>query len=218
MPPDIKRVVQTPTMSEQDSRAAPGVWVLILAGGISRRFGHDKAAFEFDGRTLLDRLAGLLQPVGEKVFVSVNPQQAGEPLRNKFDCIVDRTPGLGPASGILAACEKNPGVAWLIVACDLPLLTSKTFEALMLARDHLKAATVFRSPVDGKPEPLCAIYEPDTLARFHDRVEQGGKPSPRDFLMDEALTFVELPSADALLNINTQDDLASLEKAMSNEK
>jgi molybdopterin-guanine dinucleotide biosynthesis protein A len=218
MPPDIKRAVQTTAMPEQDSRAVPGVWVLVLTGGISRRFGHDKAAFEFDGRTLLDRLAGLLQPIGEKVFVSVNPEQADELLRNKFDCIVDRIPGLGPASGILAAHEKNPGVAWLIVACDLPLLTSKAFEALMLARDHSKAATVFSSPVDGRPEPLCAIYEPDTLARFRDRVEQGGKPSPRDFLMDEALKFVELPDTDALLNINTQDDLVPLKKVLSNEQ
>ena len=97
-------------------------------------------------------------------FVSVRADQLNDPQRNTHPCIVDRLPDAGPIGGILAALHAHPQAAWLVLACDLPFLDAATLQQLIAARDPRRLATAFRSSHDGKPEPLCAIYEPASLA------------------------------------------------------
>ncbi len=102
----------------------------------------------------------LLDPLVAKTFVSVRADQSGEPLRARHAQIVDRGDIEGPAAGIRAAQLAHPQAAWLVVACDLPLLDVSTLQHLIARRDPSRLATAFRSRHDGLPEPLCAIYEP----------------------------------------------------------
>jgi molybdopterin-guanine dinucleotide biosynthesis protein A len=60
------------------------------------------------------------------------------------------------------------------------------------------------------PEPLCAIYEPATLARFRDQVRAGGNSSPRDWLAMADTVLLAAPSRAALASINTPEDLERL--------
>jgi molybdopterin-guanine dinucleotide biosynthesis protein A len=190
--------------------ADPRLWGLVLAGGHSRRFGRDKALLQTGGGSWLERTVRLLQARCPRVFVSARPDQADDPERARFDLILDRSPGLGPAGGLLAAHQAYPGVAWLAVACDLPALDDATLAALCAARNARLAGVACRSPADGGPEPLCAIYEPATLARLRDRVDSDGHASPRDLLVAEGVPLVELPDPLALLNVNAPDDLRRL--------
>ncbi|HEX7129368.1 MAG TPA: aconitate hydratase AcnA, partial [Rhodanobacteraceae bacterium] len=80
----------------------------------SRRMGRDKALLEQDGRTTLDRAVALLACHLERVFVSVRPDQATDAVRARYDQVVDRYDGIGPAAGILSALEAFPNVAWLV--------------------------------------------------------------------------------------------------------
>jgi len=194
-------------MSDRAPGDTPELFALVLAGGRSRRFGSDKAAFEVGGRTLLARTVELLQPILANVFVSVRADQTDDALRNAFPLIVDDEPGLGPAGGLLAAHRQHDDVAWLVVACDMPGLDERTVRNLVQSRDARRAATAFRSPVDGIVEPLCAIYEPATLARFARREQAGQGLSPRDLLAGSDVEFVELADAAALANVNTPPDL-----------
>jgi len=97
-----------------------------------------------------------------------------------------------------------------VVACDMPRVTGELLALLISRRDAGRAATAFRVPADGLPEPLCAIYEPATLARFRREVEAGGDPSPRAWLMAEHPVLVDAPDPDALTSINTPADLDRL--------
>lgn len=178
---------------------------LVLAGGESRRMGRDKAALHFHGRSQVDWAFDLLARHCTKVFVSVRSAQQDDPARTSHPMIVDRHEGAGPIAGIAAAQAAHPDAAWLVMACDLPFLSDATLEALIAGRRDL-AVTAFRSTHDGLPEPLCAIYEPQTRAAIAAAIASG-KHCPRKFIIQSGVPLIEQPDPAALDNVNTPDDL-----------
>ena len=102
---------------------------LVLAGGRSTRMGRDKATLAYHGRSQLETAWALLAPRVSDRFVSVRPDQVGDPVRAQHPQIVDGPEGLGPAAGILAAQRAHPQAAWLVLACDLPFLVPERFRA-----------------------------------------------------------------------------------------
>ena len=197
------------------SDAAPPVYGLLLAGGHSRRFGRDKAGIVVDGQVLLARIFTLVSSVCDHVFVSVRADQIDEALRKQYPLIVDERRELGPAGGILAAHAHSPDRAWFITACDMPLLDQASIRLLIESRRADKAGTSYRSPLNGLPEPLCAIWEPATLEKFRQRVESGGSLSPRDILADVNVDLIDAPDARVLANVNTPADLERFESGKS---
>ncbi len=189
---------------------APELRGLVLAGGHSARLGRDKAALEVGGQALLERAVTTLGRVVTEICVAVRPDQASDSLRGRFSLLLDVAEGIGPAAGILAAHRAFPAAAWLVVACDMPHVTTELLAELVSRRDATRPATAFRAPADGLPEPLCAIYEPATLARFRREVEAGGDPSPRAWLVAERPVLLDAPGPDALDSINTPADLGRL--------
>src|ERR1700754_4933366 len=111
---------RSPTpMNASSAKAAP-IYALVLAGAHSKRMQRDKAALVYHGRSQLEWAVSFLQPHVERVFVSVRPDQTNDPVRSRFEQIVDTETDLGPIAGIMAAQAKYPEVAWLVLACDLP--------------------------------------------------------------------------------------------------
>ena len=162
------------------------------------------------GRPLLERTVALATSMIDDVYVSVRADQIDDPLRKQFRLIVDSRNNLGPAAGILAAHAEHPDVAWLVLACDLPLLDSESIRLLVRSRKTHRAATAYRSPEDGLPEPLCAIYEPDTLERFRHHADSGDSLSPRSLLVNGDVELLEPLGGRVLSNVNTPDDLTRL--------
>ncbi len=205
-------------MTDESQAPSPDIYGLVLAGGHSRRFGNDKAALEIDHESLLSRTVSVLQAVIDTVFVSIRADQIDDQLRSQFQLILDEDESLRPASGIIAAHKSRPDAAWLVVACDMPLLSPDAVRHLIKARTGRRAATAYRSPDDGLPEPLCAIYEPDTLARFQHQVVIGKGLSPRSLLAHADVELIDPQYEGLLSNVNTVDDLARLLGAEKIEK
>jgi molybdenum cofactor guanylyltransferase len=178
---------------------------LLLTGGRSRRMQRDKAELEYAGQTQLSRAMALLEPLVARTFVSVRADQLNDPQRARHERIADALPDLGPIGGIHAALHAHPESAWLVLACDLPFLDAATLQQLIAGRDPRRVATAFRSSHDGKPEPLCAIYEPASKALIDTRIA-GGQQCPRDFLASADAALLTLRSLRALDNINTGDE------------
>jgi molybdopterin-guanine dinucleotide biosynthesis protein A len=181
---------------------------LVLAGGRSSRMQRDKAALEYAGRTQLERAVELISPLVERVFVSVRAEQAGDPLRARFAQIVDSGEISGPIAGIIAAQSRHPDAAWLVLACDLPLLDEETLEHLLRSRRPDRQATAYRSSHDGLPEPLCAIYEPSTREAIRGYVASG-RDCPRKFLINADTELIDQPEPGALDNVNTPKEYGS---------
>lgn len=187
---------------------------LVLAGGQSKRMGHDKAAVAYQGKPQVEVCFELLQRVCDSVFVSTRADQADAPGRKGLPQIHDRFGHIGPMDGILSAFETHPDRAWLVVACDLPFLNEVTLRSLIAQRDAAKDATAFVSSSDGLPEPLCAIYEPRIRAKLQALLSQDMR-CPRKALIRSDTKLLKLPDERALDNVNNPEELDAALKALS---
>src|SRR5204862_35418 len=121
---------------------------------------------------------------------------------------------LGPIAGLLAAQAQHAEVAWLVLACDRPLLDERTLAHLLESRAPERAATASRSSHDGEPEPLCAIYEPasrEALAAY----VAAGRQCPRQFLTESDTLLLDEPNPRALDNVNTPQEYGSVMSLMN---
>ncbi len=182
------------------------IYGLVLAGGHSTRMRRDKATLQYrGGGGQLERAMELLRPRVARVFVSVRRDQVTDPVRARFEQIVDTREGLGPIAGIVAAQAQYPQAAWLVLACDLPFLDAATLDHLLRSRRADRQATAYRSSYDGQPEPLCAIYEPATGAAIAAYVTSG-RDCPRKFLRQADVELIDQPNPHALDNVNTPEE------------
>jgi molybdopterin-guanine dinucleotide biosynthesis protein A len=107
----------------------------------------------------------------------------------------------------MSAFKLLPNVAWLVIACDLPLLDDATLQFLIAQRDESKLATTFQSPFDGLPEPLITIWEPASTSVLQTAAAEGFS-CPRKILIrnSDRVKILVPPDADALMNANTPED------------
>ncbi|WP_267220501.1 NTP transferase domain-containing protein [Dyella silvae] len=187
----------------------PPLYGLLLSGGASQRMRQDKAALAYRGEPQLLRAWHLLEAVTERCFLSVRESQRDDTLRAGLPQIVDSYDAIGPAAGILSAQERYPEAAWLVLACDLPLLGADTLRSLIAARDAGVDATAFTSRHDGLPEPLCAIWEPSTHALLKQRYDAGSY-CPRKTLIQSRTVLLPAPG-EALDNVNTPEEREAMQ-------
>lgn len=179
----------------------PPLHGLVLAGGRSVRMGEDKGALDYHGLPQWKRTAQLLAPFCESVYISCRPDQT----EDVHPALPDTSSGLGPAGGILSAFQQNSEVAWLVLACDLPLMDEATLQELVAARDIRRIATAFLSPDGGFPEPLIAIWEPRSYSVLLQFLGQGYS-SPRRMLNHMDIKLLQATNPHALRNANTPED------------
>ncbi|HVY64807.1 MAG TPA: NTP transferase domain-containing protein [Gammaproteobacteria bacterium] len=176
---------------------------LVLAGGRGTRIGRDKGALDFHGMPQVRWALQLLQGFCEACFVSVRPDQANDGVYAGLPSIVDEGSS-GPASGVAAAMRRFPGVAWLVIAADMPLLTRTVLATLVAGRDPSGLATAFRRPA-GAPEPLCAIWEPGAGGWLAPSGSDHGV-SLRRLLETGPARLLDIEDADLLASVNTRAD------------
>ncbi len=186
--------------AEQETRLLMG---LVLAGGKSERMGRDKALLEWDGLPQAGRAASLLEGRCAEVWISARPGQGREALGRPV--LEDRFLELGPAGGILSALHARPQAAWLVLGCDLPFVTPAVLDALLAGRNPWRAATAFRDPGSGLPEPLCAVWEPRSRADLLGALAAGWS-CPRHVLEWSSATLLDLPDPRALENVNRPEE------------
>lgn len=174
---------------------------LILTGGRSSRMGQDKSLLNYHGKPQREHLTDLLKPYCETVFWSVNADQAGELQTTDQPIVVDRFDLASPLNGILSAYRTDPSAAWLVVACDMPLLTSLSIDALLTSRAPNKMATVFYDSDGQSPEPLLGIYESAFGPILHQAFVNGAI-SPRQLLMQNEVYIITIPDRKELTNVN----------------
>ncbi|MDO1498953.1 NTP transferase domain-containing protein [Winogradskyella maritima] len=129
---------------------------LVLSGGKSTRMGNDKGLITYHQLPQREHLYHLLSKVCERTFLSIRSNQEEE-ISQHFETIIDQDEYRGPYNGLLSAHAAYPEVAWLVLACDLPLIDIKALQELVEGRNTQKIASAFANVDDPLPEPLCAI-------------------------------------------------------------
>lgn len=186
---------------------------LVLAGGKSTRMGHDKSVINWHGKEQRYYAADLLHQFCNEVFISCREEQVPE-IDCRYKTITDNVEGKGPVVGILSAFETKDDAAWLVVACDLPLIDKATIEYLICKRDTNKVATTYKSPHDGLPEPLITIWEPNAKETLYAFKEQGYN-CPRKALINSDILMLEPLNPDALINTNTPEDAERVQEILT---
>lgn len=189
---------------------------LVLTGGQSSRMGTAKEAIHWHGKQQQYAMADLLSLFCDEVFISCRPDQL-EQIASDYHGLPDAFPEMGPLGGILSALHFRKDTAWLVVACDMPLLDEKALDVLVRHRDPEKVATTYESPFDGGPEPLAAIWEPKSYPLLMDFIKSGSH-SPRKFLMNNDILMLKSKNPQVLRNVNTPEDAAEIESMMKRRK
>jgi molybdopterin-guanine dinucleotide biosynthesis protein A len=119
--------------------------------------GRPKHLLQRDGVTWLELIVHRLRDKVERVVLvgegAVPPALAHLP-------VVSDVPGVkGPLAGVLAVFRYQPGVSWLVVACDLPYLDAAALDWLLHCRLPQVRAILPDLQGDGRVEPLLAFYD-----------------------------------------------------------
>src|SRR3546814_16894807 len=91
--------------------------------------------------------------------------------------------------------EPLPDRAWLVVACDLPLVTAQSLTGLVNSRDPKSPATAFLNREKNWPEPLLAIWEPAGLQLLAANAELD-RYCPRKTLEQCQASLVPFPNSE----------------------
>ncbi len=184
--------------------ARPPMYGLVLAGGKSQRMGKDKGLLNYHGKAQREYVGDLLQNICDKVFLSCRPEQVVE-IESNYELLADKMLGLGPFGAIASAFQYNPNAAWLVVACDLPLLGADTLSFLTSNRNSSKIATAFHNPATDFPDPLLTIWEPKAYLSLLQFLAQGYS-CPRKVLINSDIELLTVPDARALENVNKPEE------------
>jgi len=178
----------------------------ILAGGESRRMGTDKAHLLLHGETFIQHIANaLLRVAGTVTLVG---RQVDDPrLKSKPD-VYPQWGALGGVHAALSGCVTE----WaIIVACDMPFVSSDLFGRLAGLREDFEAIAPVQP--DGRPQPLCALYRVDPCLTTAEKLIQSGERKPVTLLQSVRTRWVpfqqlnDLPGASLLFdNMNTPED------------
>ena len=198
-------------MSESPNRPAD-VTAVILAGGMSRRLGRNKALEPFQGEPLIRRVIRRMGQVASNIIIVANDDErvAELHLPDQVTPVIDEYPGKGSLGGIYTGLHAAPTEWAIFCACDMPFPSPALYRALLSNRDDNDAVVPV---VESRPEPIHAAYsrvclEPIRKKLTADQLKISG------FFEDVRVCYftedrVRAIDSDLLsfFNINTQQDL-----------
>src|SRR5262245_50044872 len=100
----------------------------ITAGGQSSRMGRDKAWLEIGGRAMIEHVIAALAPAVSELGIIAN---SDEYKRLGFPIHRDENAAIGPLEAFRVALTNSPTRYAVVVACDLPFVTTALFERLV---------------------------------------------------------------------------------------
>jgi len=183
MSPVVQRPGPTPTPGPTPA--------YILAGGMSSRFGSDKALAPVRGVPLLVRVVESLDGVARPITVVAD--RAGKYDHLGLRTLADRRPGRGPLAGLETALSdcREPGFV-LFASCDRLGIQRSWLESLLSAAHDQVSAVALRSDL-WQPLPALIRADPETLSRVSAAIDRGALGLSR--LLDElGATAVDLPA------------------------
>ncbi|MBU1986046.1 MAG: molybdopterin-guanine dinucleotide biosynthesis protein B [Proteobacteria bacterium] len=190
------------------------VWACVLIGGRSSRMGRPKHLIEKEesttATTWLEHTVALLQPlIGENIALS-GAGFVPESLAH-FPRLPDIPEARGPLTGILAAMRWQPAVSWLLIACDMPDISTEALSWLLARRRPGYWGTVPCLHEDGYVEPLLAHYDYRCAPLFERLLTSGSLRIGQIARQNKIETpLIPLHLRSSWHNINTPQELAKL--------
>ncbi|TCL97108.1 molybdenum cofactor guanylyltransferase [Rhizobium sp. PP-WC-2G-219] len=207
-------------MTADVPRAILGV---VLAGGLSRRMGRDKAALPLGGIPLAIRALERLRP--QVTSLAFNGAPAFPGLSPDIEAIPDAVPGaFGPLAGVLAGLRlgQSRDIPLVVsIPVDAPFFPHAFVRRLLEAREETNSVIAVAASRDTL-HPVFALWSSslaDDLKRF---IETDAKRRVRGFIEQHAHVVVDFTATgdacgdiDPFTNMNRPGDVEMIERMLS---
>ena len=187
---------------------------VVLAGGLSRRFGEDKVFATVQKKSFIEIIIDKLLRTQFEIVISVaKPKVLPEAVR-RFPLLEDPMPGEGPLQALHGAFLQLRCSKLLLVACDMPFIVSDLFEKLW---EESACAAVCALKFQEKILPLPAVYSRDVIPCAWDFLNKGRRDLKS--LLESGLSLQILseknwrsldPEGQSVVNINTPENLQGM--------
>ena len=188
---------------------------VLLAGGLSRRFGGgDKALNLLGAKTVLEHVCDRVRrQVGALILNAGGDAGRFPPLG--LEVVADVVPGaLGPLAGVLTgmtwAKENAPEAEWVATfATDAPFLP-KDLVGRLKAEAEAGGADIALAASDGRRHPVFALWRMSLIDDLQRALVDEGERKVMAWVERHRFVTVDFPAEprDPFFNINTPDDLA----------
>jgi molybdopterin molybdotransferase len=188
---------------------------LILAGGRGSRMGHvDKGLQPFRGATMAAHVMQRLAPQVASVAINANQNLAAY---RAFGVPVwpDETTGFaGPLAGLETGMRHCATPYLLTAPCDSPFLpedlAARLYHALQAQGADLAVAVTQEPGMRKQPHPVFCLVKTSLLPTLSRYLAEGGRKMD-GWYAELKVAEVMFEQADAFRNINTLDELHSLD-------
>jgi len=128
---------------------------IVLAGGLSRRFGSPKAFAQLEKQYFYEYAVFALQPHCDKVVIVTLPELINR-FPNKLEVITDlpEFAGLGPLAGILSGMSYVSANRYIVLTCDMPYINSEVVGKLLALHDAEVTAVI----ASNRHHPLTSVW------------------------------------------------------------
>lgn len=198
---------------------------IVLAGGLSKRFGRDKGLVELAGRPLILHVMEKVSKVTDEITVVVSSTIQRKKLERFLDrkgsVVVDEQKTQSPLVGALTGFSHVRGDYSLLLPSDTPFLSDQVAQ-LLFELCVKKTAVIPRWP-NGYIEPLQAAYYTKSALKAAKIALEQGKLDLRSmiahlrgvrYLSTMAMEHVD-PELMTFFNINTLGDLRKAESLLT---
>jgi molybdopterin-guanine dinucleotide biosynthesis protein A len=197
---------------------------VILAGGVSQRFGVDKGLVQLAGKPIIAYILNRISKVVDENVVVVGSNDQKEKFASKVKhnarIVVDEYEAQSPLVGALTGFKHARGDYSLLLPCDTPFI-SPEIASLILDLCNKKHAVIPRWP-NGFIEPLQAVYHTKTGFEASKTTFEQGKLDLRSMIAQlpntryiSTLVLQQLdPKLLTFFNVNTLKDLKKAESLL----
>ena len=195
------------------------VTAAILAGGKSMRFRDgDKINIKVNSTHIIDHL---IKSIPNKLNIIVNTNSIRiDTTKNKLTIVKDRHEGyLGPLAGIYssmmwASINDPKSTHILSIPIDNPLISIGNINKILkLSKNHPKKIIV--ASWNGSTNPVFGIWPIEMSNKLNEDISNGARSVEEWSRNNGRLLLNYISFADPFININTIDDLKSLESRLT---
>jgi molybdopterin-guanine dinucleotide biosynthesis protein A len=184
---------------------------VILAGGENRRYGGiNKSNTIIGGSTIILRIVRILSEIFGEIIIVTNTPEEFESF-NTCKIAEDLFKKAGPLAGIHSAMKASSKGSLFVIAGDMPFPDKEIILDQIRVYSTTEAEAVVPR-VNGKEEPLHAIYNNSILDKLNSYLSASNRYGVIDFLQKLNVQYIDLPDNDetkrAFFNVNTPLDAA----------
>ena len=145
---------------------------ILLAGGLSRRYGSPKAFASVEGELFYERAYRALAGVCDQVVI-ISRSELLSRFSPEVDVITDLewVAGQGPLAGILSGMTARPAEKYLVLPCDMPFVGRAETVRLMDIADSSSDITAVQNAAE--KIPLFSIWDSRVKEQLQQELEAG---------------------------------------------